>query len=61
MTFRQNPPPVLLDALGKVSDFIQQVTGDPPTPEELADALTRYFVLNEIKDHIQMLREEEAR
>jgi len=48
--------PVLVDALKAVSDFIQQVTGVAPTPAEVADALTRYFVLNEIKEHIVMLR-----
>ena len=59
MTSRRSLDPALLDALDKVSDFVQQVTGAPATPAELADALTRYFVLNEIKDHIVMLREEE--
>ncbi len=49
--------PILSEALGKVADFIRQVTGLEPTQAELADALTRYFVLNEIKDHILMLRE----
>jgi hypothetical protein len=49
--------PVLVDALKTVSDFIRQVTGVAPTPAEMADALTRYFVLNEIKEHIVMLRE----
>ena len=60
MTSQQSPDPVLVEALDKVSDFIQQVTGAAPTPAELADALTRYFVLNEIKDHIVMEREGES-
>jgi sulfite reductase beta subunit-like hemoprotein len=47
------------DALATVSDFIRQVTGVEPTPAEIADALTRYFVMKEIKDHIVMLREGE--
>jgi len=47
----------IADALIMVTDFIRQVTGIEPTPTEIADALTRYFVLNEIKDHILMLRE----
>jgi len=59
MTSHQILDPVLFDALEKVSDFIRQVTGVATTPIELADALTRYFVLNEIKDHIVMVREEE--
>jgi len=48
----------LTDALDTVSDFIRQVTGVEPTPAEIADALTRYFVLKEIKDHILMMRED---
>jgi hypothetical protein len=48
----------LTDALDTVSEFIRQVTGVEPTPAEIADALTRYFVMNEIKDHILMLRED---
>ncbi len=48
----------LTDALDIVADFIRQVTGIEPTSAEIADALTRYFVLNEIKDHIVMMRED---
>lgn len=49
--------PVLVASLGVIADFIQRTTGTAPTPDELADALTRYFVLNEIREHIVMLRE----
>jgi hypothetical protein len=49
----------LAEALSKVSDFVGQVTGKEASQAEIADALTRYFVLNEIKDHIVMLRENE--
>ena len=48
----------LTDALDIVADFNRQVTGIEPTSAEIADALTRYFVLNEIKDHIVMMRED---
>ena len=58
MTTAKPLDPVLADALATVADFIRQVTGAEPTPMELADALTRYFVLNEIKDHILMLRDD---
>ena len=47
----------LLDALNTVSEFIRQVTGTEATQSEIADALKRYFVLNEIKEHIVMSRE----
>jgi hypothetical protein len=56
----QNYPaidPVLSQALARVADFVEQVTGAAPTQAEIADALSRYFVLNEIKDHILMVRE----
>lgn len=49
--------PVLSQALARVADFVTQVTGAEPTPAEIADALSRYFVLNEIKDHILMVRQ----
>ena len=48
----------LTEALDIVADFVRQVTGVEPTQAEIADALTRYFVLNEIKDHIVMMRED---
>ncbi|MBC2710310.1 MAG: hypothetical protein HGJ94_04720 [Desulfosarcina sp.] len=57
MSPHQRIDPVLTDALDTVSDFIRQVTGVEPTEADIADALTRYFVMNEIKDHIQMMRE----
>ncbi|BBO78410.1 hypothetical protein DSCW_58270 [Desulfosarcina widdelii] len=60
MTHQIEKDPVLVDALKTVSDFIQQVTGAAPTSAEMADALTRYFVLNEIKEHIVMLRDGEG-
>ena len=48
----------LTEALDTRNDSIRQVTGVEPTPAEIADALTRYFVMNEIKDHILMMRED---
>ena len=53
----QSIDPVIGAALERVNDFVEQVTGTPPTPAEIADALGRYFVLNEIKEHIVMVRE----
>ena len=58
MARNQTTDLALTEALDTVSDFIRQVTGDEPTPAEIADALTRYFVMNEIKDHILMMRED---
>lgn len=53
-----NPKARLKDALATIERFVTETTGQPPTEAELADALQRYFVLNEIKGHIEMLREE---
>lgn len=50
--------PVLLDALAAVRRFVEETTGMPPTPEELARALKRYFVLKEIKESVEMDREQ---
>jgi len=58
MARNQTTDLALTEALDTVADFIRQVTGVEPTPAEIADALTRYFVMNEIKDHILMLRED---
>ena len=44
------------EAIAAVERFITETTGTPPSEAELADALQRYFVLNEIKGHIEMLR-----
>jgi hypothetical protein len=58
MARNQTTDLALTEALDTVADFIRQVTGVEPTPAEIADALTRYFVMNEIKDHILMMRED---
>jgi hypothetical protein len=57
MASYQTIDPILISALAGIADFIQQVTGAEPTQAELADALSRYFVLNEIKEHILVMRE----
>jgi hypothetical protein len=51
--------PVVSQALARAADFVEQVTGVAPTSAEMADALSRYFVLNEIKDHILMVRQDQ--
>jgi hypothetical protein len=48
----------LMKALETVDNFIAETTGQKPTQQEIANALKRYFVLNEIKAHIVMEREE---
>ncbi len=46
----------LLNAIDTINNFVEQTTGEKPAPEEIARALKRYFVLNEIKEHILMER-----
>lgn len=46
----------VLEAVETVRKFIAETTGRAPSDEEIADALKRYFVLNEIKAHILMTR-----
>jgi len=46
----------MLEAIGSIQDFIKEVTGQEATQDEIAQALTRYFVLNEIKDFIELQR-----
>ena len=50
----------LKKAIAIVERFITETTGIPPSEVELADALQRYFVLNEIKGHIEMRRQGEG-
>lgn len=48
--------PSIGKALDVIRRFITETTGREPADEEIADALKRYFVLNEIKAHIVMVR-----
>lgn len=44
------------EAIGTIRNFVKETTGEEATPEEIAKALTRYFVLKEIGDHIMVER-----
>jgi hypothetical protein len=48
----------LVEALETMESFIMETTGRKPTQQEIANALKRYFVLNEIKAHVLMERGE---
>ena len=56
MTFSKPLDPAIAEAIEKVQEFILQTTGEAPTPQELSSALTRYFVLKEISDFIEISR-----
>ena len=47
------------EAVETVRHFITETTGQAPSDQEIAAALKRYFVLNEIKAHILMARNSE--
>lgn len=44
-------------AIDMIRKYVSQVTGEPPVDGEIAKALTRYFVLREICEHIEMQRD----
>ena len=44
------------EAIQVIRQFIAETTDAASSDEEIADALKRYFVLNEIKEHILLAR-----
>jgi hypothetical protein len=44
-------------AIDTIRKYVEEVTGEEPTEAEISRALTRYFVLKEICEHIEMQRE----
>lgn len=44
-------------AIETVRNYIAEMTGEECTDAELARALTRYFVMKEVCEHIEMHRE----
>jgi hypothetical protein len=44
-------------AMDTIRKYIAEMTGQDSTDAEIARALTRYFVLKEICEHIEMQRE----
>ena len=61
MDSNPSPSPGIDQAITKIQTFVKQTAGIEPSLSEIADALQRYFVLKEIKDHIVMAREQPAR
>jgi hypothetical protein len=52
--------PSIVEAVDFIRSFITETTNIQPTDEEIAGALKKYFVLNEIKDYIVMLRRQDS-
>lgn len=52
--------PEIQAAVRRMEEFVTQATGRAPAPQELADAMTRYFVLKEVLEFIQMSREDQS-
>ena len=51
--------PALAAALARIEAFVESATGLRPEPEEISQALTKYFVLKEILEFIRLSRQEE--
>lgn len=48
----------LIEAIGKIETFITKATGVKPDPQEMAGALSKYFVLKEILAFVELERQE---
>ena len=48
----------IVKAVKTIQNYITQTTGIEPQPEEIAQALTKYFVLKEIGEFIELSRQE---
>ncbi|MCP4020224.1 MAG: hypothetical protein GY729_00140 [Desulfobacteraceae bacterium] len=46
--------PSLVASIRKIEEFVEKTTGAKPTQKEIAQALTKYFVLKEILEFIQL-------
>jgi len=55
----QGIDPCLIEAITRMETYIEETTGQAPTHEELAQALSKYFVLKEIREFIEMMRGEQ--
>jgi hypothetical protein len=44
-------------AIDAIRSYVTEISGQSPTEAEIARALTRFFVLKEICEHIEMQRE----
>jgi len=44
-------------AIDAIRSYVTEMTGQAPTEGEIARALTRFFVLKEICEHIEMQRD----
>jgi hypothetical protein len=47
----------IAEAVDAIKRYVAEITGQAPTEAEIAKALTRFFVLKEIAEHIEMQRE----
>jgi hypothetical protein len=54
----EKTPACLIDALANIDDYIFKTTGEKPAPEDVAGALSKYFVLKEILEFVQLSRQQ---
>ena len=50
--------PCMVEAIRHIEEYILKTTGKELTQEELAQALTKFFVLKEIREFVEMTRAE---
>jgi hypothetical protein len=50
----------MVEAFGKIEDFIMQATKIKPEPQEIASALSKYFVLKEILSFVELERQQKS-
>ncbi len=59
MTEVEQLHPRIAAAIITIQNYIKEVTGMEATQTEIAKALTGYFVLSEIKEYIEIQREDQ--
>lgn len=50
----------MVEAIWNIEEYITQTTGERPSPQEMAAALSKYFVLKEILGFIELARQGNA-
>ncbi len=53
--------PCIIESIRKIEGFVEKTTGKKPTQKEIGDALSKYFVLKEILEFIELSWEENVK
>lgn len=52
--------PCMIEAISALETYITRTTGQKPSQQEMARALSKFFVLKEIREFIEMDRREQS-